>query len=259
MTARIHDLPRHWPILFVLDQVGTLRNNFHLQKILYLAQVEHHVPIPYTFALKDYGPYSRTVKADFIDLSSVGLIELQYGDGWIFRITDQGRAAAQQICAVVDKSVLEEFRKCVEKWSRKGLYELKRYVYGKHLLTEETYMEEREDLSVLAETLMHQLDAYPTSSNKLLIQGALDYARTAIGKEKISDPAQRNHFLRAVARLIEQGSTICTATSTNPTVLRDLRLAQLRDDFNQFQEICEQYQILPSLYDENTDLLTLLR
>jgi len=259
MTLRTHDLPRYWPILFVLDQVGTLRNNFHLQKILYLAQVEHRVSIPYTFALDDYGPYSRTVKADFMSLSSAGLIELQYGDGWIFRITNEGRAVARRICAMVDKDLLEEFRQCVDKWSRKGFYELKRYVYGKHILTDKAYAEEKSDLSVLAETLISQLDTYPTSSNKLLIHGVLDYAKTALGKEKINDPVQRNHFLRAVARLIEDGSAICTATTTNPTVLRELGLAQLRDDFNQFQDICEQYSVLPSLYGENTDLLALLR
>ncbi len=258
MTSRSRDLPRYWPILFVLDCVGTLRNNFHLQKILYLAQVEHNVPISYTFVLEDYGPYSRAVKADFISLASAGLIDLEYGDGWVLKITENGRKVVKGVYAALDEKVLKEFKVCVEKWSRKGLHELKRYVYKEHLPSNEAYFESREDFTELTNALMKHLARYPTSSNKLLVMGALDYVTTALGREQLQDPAQRNHFLRTAVRLIDQVSNIFDETSENHAVLRELMLAQLKDDFDHFQQVSEQYHVLPSLYDENVDLAALI-
>ena len=259
MTFRGRDLPRYWPILFVLDCLGTLRNNFHLQKILYLAQVEHHIPIPYTFALEDYGPYSRAVKADFISLASAGWIDLDYAEGWILRITEEGRKAARNTLAAIDDRVLKEFRVCVDRWSRKGLYDLRRYVYAKHVPSKETYLEKKEDLRLLADTLMTRFDDYPTTANKVLVAGALDYARAALEKEQIKDAAQRNHFLWAVSRLLDHIGIIYDETSTKPALLRDLRLAQVREDLDEFQAVCEQYQILPLLYDDSADLAHLIR
>lgn len=259
MTTRHFDPPRYWPILFILNSVGTLRNNFHLQKILYLAQVEHHIPIPYTFVLEDYGPYSRTVKADFISLASAGLIDLDYGEGWVLRITDNGRKIIREICDAMDKKTLKGFSLCIDKWSRKGLPALREYVYAKHLPSGETYLERKEDLFHLADTLITNLDTYPISSNKLLLIGALDYSRVALEREQIRDVAQRNHFLSAAAQLLDQIGIIYDETSMKPALLRELRLAQFREDFDHFQDVCEQYQVLPAIYDDRTDLANLIR
>jgi len=252
-------VPRYWPILFILDCAGTLRNNFHLQKILYLAQVERHIPIPYAFVRETYGPYSRAVKADFITLANDGLIDLRYGVGWVFTITDKGRKAIREMCMTLDEKVLKEFRACVDEWSRRSLHDLKRYIYEKHLPSKEAYLEEKADLAILAETLMASFESYPISSNRLVLVGDLDYVIAAFGKEKIGDPVHGNHFLRAAARLLDHLDNLFAETSTKPTILRELSLAQLREDFDQFQETCQLYHVLPPLYDESTDLADLIR
>lgn len=259
MRPSNRELPRYWPILFVLDCAGTLRNNFHLQKILYLAQVEHHIPIPYTFIRETYGPYSRAIKADFISLASEGLINLEYGPGWVFTITSRGRDVIKTICALLDEKTHKAFRACVEKWSRKGLHELRQYIYDKHLPSEEVYLQVRTESRDLARTLMDQVAEYPTSSNKLLLMGMLDYTAVALDKEALKDPAQRNHVLRAALQLIDRISDIYDETNANRKVLAELGLGTLRENFDHFQEVCEQYRILPSLYDENVDLAALIR
>jgi hypothetical protein len=258
MLHRNSELPRYWPILFVLDCAGTLRNNFHLQKILYLAQVEHHVPMEYKFSLETYGPYSRAIKADFISLASEGLINLDYWTGWVFAITDKGRERMRAIFAQLDETHLKAFRDCIERWRRKGLRELMRYVYEKHLPTDEAYLQLKAECLDLASTLMNHIAEYPTSSNRLLLTGILDYVDAALNKEQLVDPVHRNHFVRAAVDLVDDVSTLYDETNLRPELLKELGLGSLRGGFEHFQQVCEQYGILPSLYDEKADLAALI-
>ena len=254
----LSELPKHWPILYALYHLGKIHNNFNLQKYLFLAQREGRVPIKYIFSKEDYGPYCSNIKQDASFLHNQGYINMSFGVGWIFDLTPKGRIECGELVKKIPLRIREFFDQILDKYSSYSRAELGEYVYKNYMKSPEELEELKNQLIDGSDFLLEDFQDLELSSNSLFILGTLDYCRTALKKENLDDVVKKGHLLSVIGGYIEKYNELQNCLEGTPELLPDSPLKWSKEDFEQAQNICSEYGVLPALYDENLDLSELL-
>jgi|GEM_PF-1100482 len=252
------ELPRYWAILFALDYLGEIYNNFNLQKYLFLAQREAHVPMEYVFSKNDYGPYCSNIKQDAMLLDTKGFIKMSFGLGWEFRLTDRGREMYKKIIKLIPPDVHNSFIRVLHKYGSYSRVALGEYVYKNYMKSLEEIEELKRQLIVEGDFLITNFQNLEASSNTFFLLGTVDYCKIALKKEQLRDEVQKGHLVSVIERYIEKINDFQECLDEKLNILSDISLNCLTEDFGYLQDICKGYAVLPALDDENLDLADLI-
>lgn len=254
------NLPRCWPILFVLDELDEIQGHFYLQKYIYLAKVEGQIPIDYEFIKEDYGPYSISIKSDAFSLDSKGLIEMFYDSGrWIFQITDKGRFVTERILENVTEDYINTFKEVLSKFTNHSLSQLKNHVYSNHIRSEEDNFKLKLQIYSYIKDLMDYLENEDVNRNSAFLLGSLDYCLIALEQEDLDDPVKKDNLFAQIQSYSTKIEEIIDLISNKPDILIYLDIKECQERFEYLQDIVSnELNVIPRLDDENFDIEFLL-
>lgn len=254
------NLPRCWPILFVLDELDEIQGHFYLQKYIYLAKVEGQIPIDYEFIKEDYGPYSITIKSDAFFLNKKDLIEMEYDSGrWIFRITEQGKFVVKRILENVNESNINRFKDVLSEFRNYSLSRLKKHVYSNHIRSEEDNIKLKVQIYSYIKELIDYLETEDVNRNSAFLLGSLDYCLIALEQENLDDPVKKDILFTQIQSYSTKVMEIIDLISNKPDILIYLDIKEFQERFEYLQDIISnELKVIPRLDDENFDIELLL-
>lgn len=250
------DLPRCWPILFLLEELDEIQGHFYLQKYIYLAKVEGKVPINYAFVKDEYGPYSISIKSDAFILHEKGLIEMFNDSGrWIFKLTDKGKLVTEKILENIPKSNIQSFKGILAKFKNYSLYQLKNHVYNNHIRSEDENNMLKNQIYVYIKELMHYFDKVEVNKNSVFILGSLDYCLMVLENEDINDSIKKDLLLAQIYSYCTKIKDLSDLIYNKPEILIYLDIKDYEELFDYLQDIVSQeLEIMPRLDDENFNI-----
>ncbi len=254
------NLPRCWPILFVLDELDEIQGHFYLQKYIYLAKVEGQIPIDYDFIKEDYGPYSISIKSDAFSLDKKGLIEMSNDSGkWIFQITDNGRSVTKKILENVTEEHINLFKEVLSQFRTHSLSQLKNHVYSNHIRSDHDNFKLKRQIYSHIKDLMNYLKNIDVNRNSAFILGSLDYCLIALEQEDLEDPIKKDYLFTQIQYYSTKIEEIIYLISNKPDILIHLDTTECQEHFEYLQDIVSnELKVIPRLDDENFDIELLL-
>ncbi len=250
------DLPRCWPILFLLDELDEIQGHFYLQKYIYLAKVEGKIPMDYAFVKEDYGPYSISIKSDALLLDKKGLIKMFNDSGrWIFKLTSKGKLVTEKILENIPESNIQSFREILTKFKNLSLYQLKDHVYQTHIRTEEENNMLKNQIYSYIKELMHNFDKMEVNRNSVFILGSLDYCLMVLENENIDDSVKKDLLLTQIYSYSNKIKELNDLIYNKPKILIDLDIKDYEELFDYLQDIVSrELEIIPRLDDEDFNI-----
>lgn len=253
-SVSAENLPRYWPILFVVGNAGDFLTHFHLQKTIYLLKVEGRVPIRYKFGKDAYGPYDLEIKSDAIDLEQMGLLSMMWERaGWKFRVLPRGREQILQMEQILGDRESQRLKQIVRKYCFRSVANLAQYIYAQHIKTTGEHRVTRDELSARAQQLLRKVETYPPSRNRHLLAGGVDYCHLALQREQLHDPVHRDQLYRAITAILEEASAIVEVAGKDTQALEHISLDGFEETFNYCKKAVEDLGVLPDLSSDDAD------
>ena len=248
-------LPKYWSILYALYRLKKICNSFELQKYLYLAKVDGNAPIEYTFIEDYYGPCCSSIKQEAISLGDQGYIKVSSENGWVFEITEDGVKQVEDFIHGVPVEVQKSFDQILVEYTSLSVVKLRDYVCNRHIKPEprEEYEHLKKQLFAEIDLLLNVFAHFESNGNTLFIRGSIDYCLLVLKRETLDD-IQKNNLLTIINGYIKKIMILRELTRENPEILRYVCLNDLKEDFELTQEACDEYNVLPALFDEDVDL-----
>lgn len=245
-------LPRNWPVLLAIDQLGTLHSNFRLQKLVFLCKAEGKLPIEYNFTKHDFGPYDRTIKNDAITLGTMGLAEVRRNGSWHFQVTTSGKKRAENIRKQLKPVYRRRFEEILKKYAAMSVFDLSSYVYKKFIHTQDESELAKRELLRQAKACLEEFAVFPPNRNVMFVRASLAYSVEVLERERIKDVAQKGFLLGLFNDFVEDIGKLFDQCKNNPEVLAELDIADLKDTFDEvIQESCAQLKIGDRLNTED--------
>jgi uncharacterized protein YwgA len=253
------ELPKYWPILYVLYRLKRICNSFALQKYLYLAKVDGNAPIEYIFVEDYYGPCCSSIKQDVISLGDQGYIKVSFENGWVFEITEDGVKQVEDFINAVPVEVQKSFNYILEKYSALSMVKLRDYMCDRHIKPKpgEEYEQLKKQLLIEIDLLLSKFSHCESNGNSLFIRGSIDYCLLVLKRENLDD-IQKSNLLTIISGYLKKIMTLKEFIRANPELLGHLCLNDLKEEFELTQEACAEYKVVPALFDENIDLSTFI-
>lgn len=253
---KLEQLPRYWPILYILDRISAETCHFFLQKNIFLSKVEAKFPVKYTFSKHEHGPYCIDIKADAKDLDTRGLISMKWDSSfnrWQFSIKEAGKVELKRLNADIPEKWFKKINNVLDRYHDYSITDLEKIVYKKYV------KEKKETDGVLnnvrenIQKTLNQFKDYAPSYNLFLLSGSLEYCLLAIDNvEDNKDIVQRNYFISVIYDYVSKVVEIGSMVAQNPDCLNELDLRDEEDTFYLIQQICKEISDFPSL--EEIDL-----
>lgn len=241
------ELPRYWPILYILSKVKCLHDNFFLQKYIYLAKVEGKVPIRYTFTKEDYGPYTIGIKHDFLYLSSIGLIDATFDYRWTFKLREAGKEWIRENYRHIPPTWRNAIDKVLKDFRNMSMFGLANYIYKNHIRSLEQDRQLKEEVMDDCTRLLEKCSEFPPSHNSLLLRGSLDYLLAALDGDASLDSVQRDQLLQFARGYLENVGETLEIINGNQNLVADLDLKDLEEDFGVIEDMCAELGIMDRL------------
>ncbi|MCL5985437.1 MAG: hypothetical protein M1371_02600 [Actinobacteria bacterium] len=244
----MNQLPRYWPILYILHKLKAVYGNFYIQKYIYLAKVEGNIPIKYSFLKDNYGPYTVEIKNDFTELSKMGLIEVIFGyfttyGCWSLKIKDAGEKWIIENINSIPGGWQEKIDEILKKYRSWPMWKLSDYIYKERIRTLEHDKQIIEDVINDCQILITRTVKLAPSHNAFLLQGSLDLITRLLEKiETVDDPIKRDQILQNIRYYLEEIGETLTIIGRNEQIISELNLNDLEEKFSFIEEIYEELE-----------------
>ncbi len=251
------NVPKYWPILYVLYRKKRICNSFDIQKDLYLAKMAGNAPIEYAF-VDDYcgRPCCTSIKQDAISLADQGYVNVSFENEWIFEITEEGVKKVEDFIDKLPVEVRKSFDYILEEYGSLPMVKLRDYLYGWHsrLVAPEEHEQLKRQLLDETELLLSEFSCAESNGNSLFLRGSIDYCMLILKRENLDDTTQKDNLLTFVDGYIRKILLLKEITRGNTEILRHICLNDFKEDFELIQEASMVYDVLPALYEEDVDL-----
>ena len=130
-------------VLKLLDLAGKIDGKTKFQKMMFLAETEETAITTYNFEKYHYGPFSFDLSDDLDALSKTNFIQEEktvFGSSEgkqmiksTFSLTFDGKKELSENEVILNMEGVIALSKTVEKWNKKNLDEIIKYVYSKYM------------------------------------------------------------------------------------------------------------------------------
>ncbi len=243
------EIPRYWPILYILSQLTKLEIYRRLQYLIYIAH-RQGLSATYDFILSNGNLVSPQIKLDLEFMEKKGLIKAIFHNIWVFEITRRGNSYAQRTFKLVPKRQ--------QRIMSKVLSESKDMSYSKMFekLTEELSVKAEDlnyklsNISLDMQVLKYSLKSSLPSHNLLLLIGSLDYVKDAAKRIKSTDNVKKEiPFI--LSEYIKKLEAVVSLTGKNPEALGNMDLSYIAEDFELLQKVCLEAGMLSQLQEKH--------